>query len=215
MKISIKEGFDLNPNKKVVDAITKRCNKNDGLCPCTHEENDGDLHCPCESYRLRDKCICGLYIKKLKYVDTKIVFSEVPDEITLAISISNCPCKCEGCHSQYLWDDIGTILDNDSLSDLINKNKGISCVCFMGGDSNPNSINELGKFVKEQFKGLKTAWYSGKKEISNFIDISNFDFIKIGPFIKKRGPLDSPLTNQIFYKIENNKLFDKTHLFYK
>ena len=26
--------------------------------------NDGDLHCPCDSYRLRDKCYCNLYIKE-------------------------------------------------------------------------------------------------------------------------------------------------------
>ena len=27
----------------------------------------------------------------LKYVDSKVVFAEIPDEITLAINISNCP----------------------------------------------------------------------------------------------------------------------------
>ena len=40
----------------------------------------------------------------LKYVDTKVVFAEVPDEVTLAINISNCPCHCDGCHSEYLAD---------------------------------------------------------------------------------------------------------------
>jgi predicted enzyme involved in methoxymalonyl-ACP biosynthesis len=48
----------------------------------------------------------------LKYVDTKVVFVEVPDEITLAISISGCPCFCEGCHSAYLAKDIGKELQN-------------------------------------------------------------------------------------------------------
>lgn len=38
----------------------------------------------------------------LKYVDTAIVFSEIPDEVTLAINISGCPNKCKNCHSQYL-----------------------------------------------------------------------------------------------------------------
>lgn len=37
--------------------------KNNGMCPCHHPKNDGDLHCPCESYRLKDNCICGLYVK--------------------------------------------------------------------------------------------------------------------------------------------------------
>lgn len=30
----------------------------------------------------------------LKYVNTGIVFQEIPDETTLAINISNCPCAC-------------------------------------------------------------------------------------------------------------------------
>ena len=43
----------------------------------------------------------------LKYVDTKVTFAEVPNEISLCINISNCPCKCHNCHSSYLAEDIG------------------------------------------------------------------------------------------------------------
>ncbi|MBQ0016280.1 MAG: hypothetical protein KBT04_04800 [Bacteroidales bacterium] len=50
-------------NEKVAQRIIERCNMNNGLCPCHHPENDGDLQCPCESYRLRDKCCCTLYLK--------------------------------------------------------------------------------------------------------------------------------------------------------
>ena len=39
--------------------------------------------------------------KTLKYVNTQEVFQEFPDEITLAINISKCPCHCRGCHSNY------------------------------------------------------------------------------------------------------------------
>ena len=46
----------------------------------------------------------------LKYVDTLVSFQEVPDEISLCINISNCPCHCDGCHSPYLADDIGEYL---------------------------------------------------------------------------------------------------------
>ena len=51
----------------------------------------------------------------LKYVNTDIVFQEIPDEVTLAINISNCPCHCPGCHSHYLWEDIGLPLDTDLI----------------------------------------------------------------------------------------------------
>lgn len=64
IQILRKPGFILNPNDKVVNSILKRCEANDGICPCVHPDNDGDLHCPCESYRLRDKCCCTLYIKE-------------------------------------------------------------------------------------------------------------------------------------------------------
>lgn len=43
----------------------------------------------------------------LKYVNGGVVFQEIPDEVTLSINISNCPCHCPSCHSQYLWKDIG------------------------------------------------------------------------------------------------------------
>ena len=82
----------------------------------------------------------------LKYVNSEVTFSEVPDEITLCINISNCPCHCKGCHSAYLAEDVGKPLVGMVLrEDLINKNKGITCVAFMGGDSNPESINNLGE----------------------------------------------------------------------
>lgn len=55
----------------------------------------------------------------LKYVDTKVVFRELPDEITLAINLSGCPCHCEGCHSPYLAGDVGTELDYAALEKLI------------------------------------------------------------------------------------------------
>ena len=60
-EITFKE--NLNSNDKIVNAILARIEKNNGECPCSHPENDGDLHCPCDSYKLRDKCCCNLYIK--------------------------------------------------------------------------------------------------------------------------------------------------------
>ena len=55
----------------------------------------------------------------MKYVDTKVVFAEIPDEITLAISISGCPCHCPGCHSSYLAEDIGKVLTYYRIEKLL------------------------------------------------------------------------------------------------
>lgn len=58
-----REGFILNPNQKIVQGIIRGINRCNGECPC-HHEDDGDKHCPCEQYRIHNKCVCTLYIPK-------------------------------------------------------------------------------------------------------------------------------------------------------
>ena len=151
----------------------------------------------------------------IKYVNTMVTFSEVPDEIALCIEISNCPCHCKNCHSSYLAQDIGEELSCKKLEELLQDNKGITCVSFMGGDINPIEIIELAKYIKLFYSGLKVAWYSGKQELPKHFNIEPFNFIKLGPYIEELGPLNSKTTNQKFYKIEENKLIDITNLFWK
>ena len=151
----------------------------------------------------------------LKYVDTKVVFAEIPDEITLAINISGCPCNCKGCHSSYLAKDIGEPLDLQHLTNLIDSNKGITCVCIMGGDANPSEVDDIAQDIKEYYPELKVGWYSGRQELSKDIELGNFDFIKLGPYIEEFGPLNSKITNQRFYKVSDGELVDITSRFWK
>lgn len=151
----------------------------------------------------------------LKYVDTKIVFQEIPDEVTLAINISNCPCQCKGCHSSYLAQDIGEPLDLQHLTNLIDTNKGITCVCIMGGNANPSEVDDIAQDIKEYYPELKVAWYSGRQELDKEINLKWLDFLKLGPYIEELGPLNSKTTNQRFYKVVNNKLIDITSVFWK
>jgi anaerobic ribonucleoside-triphosphate reductase activating protein len=147
----------------------------------------------------------------LKYVDSKVVFAEIPDEITLAINISNCPCHCEGCHSPYLADDIGEPLDLQHLTDLIDSSRGISCVCIMGGDANPSEVDDIAQDIKEYYPELRVAWYSGRQELSKEIELENFNYIKLGPYIKDKGPLNCRTTNQVIFEINviQGKVFKK------
>lgn len=148
-----------------------------------------------------------LVVHMLKYVNTDVVFQEIPNETTLVINISNCPCHCKGCHSAYLAEDIGDHLDLRALMRLIDKNKGITCVAFMGGDSDPQSINMLASIIKT--KGLLTAWYSGRQELTKGIELKNFNFIKLGPYIEELGGLKSPTTNQRLYEVKMSKEVDE------
>ncbi len=153
----------------------------------------------------------------MKYVDTKIVFQELPNEITLAINISGCPCACIGCHSSYLSQDIGESLTKEALQQLIRKNKGITAILFMGGDANPAYINKLAEYLYHNYPNLKIGWYSGRDKLSEEIKLDFFHYIKLGPYISSKGPLNNPNTNQRLYQVvkrENDiNLFDITSYF--
>lgn len=148
----------------------------------------------------------------IKYVDTKVVFQEYPDEITLALNISNCPYHCPNCHSSYLAEDIGTELTDEEVSNLIENNEGITCIGFMGG--NAADILHLARYIKET-TDLKVGWYTGSEELPSniLLNLHNFDYIKVGPYKEELGPLTSKTTNQRFYKVIDNQLVDFTYLF--
>ena len=63
-------------------------------------------------------------VKPLKFVDIKIVFQEIPDEISMAFNISGCPIHCPDCHSKYLWKNTGTKLD---LNEVIEQTWNYVC----------------------------------------------------------------------------------------
>ncbi len=108
------------------------------------------------------------------------------------------------------------------MDTLINQYRtGITCVCFMGGDQDPDEVARLAAHVRAQ--GLKTAWYSGKNpttreplpaspqgEVNRWAE---FDFVKVGPYVEALGGLKSPTTNQRFYRREGNIWHDETYRF--
>ena len=145
----------------------------------------------------------------LKYVDTLVTFSEVPDEITLCINITGCKIGCKNCHSPYLAEDIGEKLTLDKIYKLIDNNEGITCICFMGGDSSPKEIDMFARCIKDLYD-IKVAWYSGRQELAKEINLKWFDFLKLGPYIEELGPLNSKTTNQRMYKVVYNHYDDGT-----
>lgn len=157
----------------------------------------------------------------MKYTNAEVTFREFPDEISLCINISNCRFKCKGCHSPELQQDIGTPLTYKELDKLIESNKGITLVGFMGGDSNPRFITSLASYIYFTYPNLKIGWYSGGTHTpKEGFDEDYFDYIKLGPYIKEFGPLNNPNTNQKMFKYNrsNNgslKLEDITYKFWR
>ena len=137
---------------------------------------------------------------KYKPDTVQVVFEEIPDMVSLAIEITNCPGTCEGCHSPWLREDIGEELTKTRLFELIDANPGINCVVFMGEGKDPSAIQSLALDIRYFYDNIKVALYSGRQEVEPQYGFC-FDYIKVGPYIEKFGPLNKETTNQRLYKI--------------
>ncbi len=154
----------------------------------------------------------------LKYYNHDIVFQEYPDEVTLAINLTLCPNRCVGCHSAFLRENIGEELTEERLAALIESNDGITCVGFQGGDNDPQALFALARHIREKYEGrIRTGWYSGRTWLPDLKELSTaLNYVKIGGYSSKLGPLSSPTTNQRFYRIEpDGQLTDLTLRFRK
>lgn len=138
----------------------------------------------------------------MKYFNWDVVFQEIPEETTLAINISNCPCRCPGCHSKFLWEDVGVELTFEELDKLIARvANNITCVCFMGGDAAPEYISQLAEYVAKNHPSFKVGWYTGKTIVSKAVNLAWLDYVKVGPYIERLGSLKSPQSNQKLYEV--------------
>lgn len=149
---------------------------------------------------------------KIKYESALVTFTEIPDEITLCLNITGCPCHCRDCFEPWLADDTGDQLEAAVLEALIDSHSHISCVCFMGGDRYYNDIAELIGHCRQKFPHLKWALYSGCNEMQSSLK-PLLHYYKIGPYIPEKGPLNKKTTNQKLFKRVNNEWVDITYRF--
>ena len=153
----------------------------------------------------------------MKYINCGVVFQEIPDEVTLSINISNCPCRCPGCHSKYLWKDEGEELNTDTMDSFITEyGRDITGICLMGGDANPMEVNHLAQYINQHYPEVRVAWYSGRARVPHGVNMCDFDYVKLGPYIAHLGGLKEPTTNQHLYKrMPNGDFQDITSRFWK
>lgn len=150
----------------------------------------------------------------MKFIYNGILLQEVPNEISIGITILGCPNRCDGCHSKKYWKDnvdpdIGLHLDSSNMCTLLTnsvfpEHKDATCVCIFGGDWYAEELLEIVQGVKYRNDLLryeyKYAWYVAK-ELNQLprLAFDLFDYIKTGCYIKELGGLTSPNTNQRFY----------------
>ena len=154
----------------------------------------------------------------IKYTECHTTFAEIPTEINLCFSISNCSGLCRDCHSPELRSDIGERLLTNVCQE-IDKHPGITCVCFLGESLKSKEAKyewqKIVKTVRTYRPSIKLALYSGRTEVEDWI-WNAFDYVKVGPYLPEKGPLNNPHTNQRLYKIDEygNKT-DITYLFWR
>ena len=86
----------------------------------------------------------------------------------------------------------------------------------MGGDADPKAVNQLAQYIHEYYPQFHVAWYSGRIRILSIVNKSDFDYIKVGPYINHLGPLKSPTTNQRLYRqLTDGSFEDITYRFWR
>lgn len=129
--------------------------------------------------------------------------------------ISGCPLNCVDCHSkEYKNGDLGTELTCETLSSIIAQYEDIvTCVVFLGGEWDEENLVKLLDRCREN--DLKTCLYTGMELHDFYSDdiMERLDYMKVGPYKKDLGGLNSRSTNQIMYDF--NGRGDITEIFWK
>ena len=155
----------------------------------------------------------------IKYYTKRICFQEIPDEISFTYFLTNCPNRCENCHSPHLREDIGTAVGSSLSSDLTQQEGVCSCILFMGGDDDRQIASLLFNLAHCKSRGFKTALYSGF-DLDHALErpemLYLLDYIKVGAYVDNLGGLKSKTTNQRLYKVVNGKITeDITYMFWR
>ena len=144
------------------------------------------------------------------YTEVDLSPYEVPNEQSLCIYISGCQQVCQNCH----YPDLRKANYGEPLVDFFEKLIELyfyqaTCICFLGeGENTPQSRRELTIFAKQASKmGKRVCLYSGRDvEPENWMNV--FDYIKVGSYQQFLGPLDSPSTNQVFYRKNADGIYE-------
>lgn len=150
------------------------------------------------------------------YANVGLSELEIPNEKNLVIYISECQNHCQNCHTPYLHEKYGDRL-KENFNQIYSLYKNyITCVCFMGEGRLTQKIKNEFKYYCDLLhnENIKTALYCGRDcNIEGWMKI--FDYIKLGSYQEKKGPLTNSKTNQLLYKKSGDKYENITYLFWK
>ena len=160
----------------------------------------------------------------MKFIYNGVLLQEVPNEISLGLTLLGCNRHCPNCHSQQYWDiyldtRLGEKFTFFNVCKTFNEDKvnlkNSTCLCFFGGDWNLSQFYETISKLKNTwvFGNKKYCWYTGMSK-ENLFELPTimelFDYIKYGSYVEELGSIDKPTSNQKFIA---KKWVDKTNLF--
>lgn len=152
----------------------------------------------------------------LKYpvVNTDITFNELPDKMAYAIELGACKRHCVGCHSPELQEEDAPLT---SLLDILEEaqdaiDAGANAIVVMGGTNNKHITEEsLIALLQDLSDIAPVGIYSGSEdeERDKMIALEGHcTWLKTGPYMDTLGGLESPRTNQRFYRITTTYRLD-------
>ncbi|MBT1063411.1 anaerobic ribonucleoside-triphosphate reductase activating protein [Bowmanella sp. Y26] len=149
----------------------------------------------------------NVWLKPFNSFPPQICFQEVPDQVSLAFSVTGCPLRCSGCHSQDSWDPkVGEALTPARFRVYLSRYQHlIDCVLFFGGEWHPDALQTLLDIAHQQ--GLKTCLYTGMDKVPARLT-RRLDYLKTGRWLANRGGLSSPNTNQRFMELASGNLLN-------
>jgi len=140
----------------------------------------------------------------MNYLTRRILFQEIPEEISLSYLITGCPLRCVGCHSTDSWNSrAGHQLNSTQLQkDILKYKDWVTCVLFMGGEWEASELENLLDLCISQ--GIKTALYTGLDVIAPSI-LQRLTFLKTGSYRADLAGLDSLNTNQKLIEVNTGR----------
>jgi anaerobic ribonucleoside-triphosphate reductase activating protein len=149
--------------------------------------------------------------------------AEIPGELALTIMFNNCQQHCPSCHSPYLWlkrKTFSLVELTAKVYEFINKYPDITAILLMGGDTNGLTQQEFYDLIDVLGDIRPIGIYSGsssKEHQENLYHVTrnleSVQWLKLGDFKQELGGLETPGTNQRFYKKEYNVLFDNSYVY--
>lgn len=164
---------------------------------------------------------------------TGVTLTELPEKIAVYFVLGDCHQHCPGCHSPELGEPIKSPWTMTELcSYAANQiSKGANAILLMGGTTNNIRKDDLILLINLLAAIAPVGLYSGSDDDDLHYEIANhahLTWLKTGSYQKEKGNLESPTTNQRFYRKEiaycgrnsfdiqrTTRLIDQTYLFQK